>query len=180
MGLLRPDSGVVEIFGKERVNESDFREVRERVGFLFQDPDDQLFCPTVLEDVAFGPLNQGKTPEQARRIVETTLASLKLDGFAERITYQLSGGEKRLVSLATVLAMEPEILILDEPTNGLDEETTESLVNILKESGLTYVVVSHDREFVERTTTQILEIRDGAIQVPANRNIGTSELLSTA
>ena len=180
MGLLRPDSGVVEIFGKERVNESDFREVRERVGFLFQDPDDQLFCPTVLEDVAFGPLNQGKTPEQARRIVETTLASLKLDGFAERITYQLSGGEKRLVSLATVLAMEPEILILDEPTNGLDEETTESLVNILKESGLTYVVVSHDREFVERTTIQILEIRDGAIQVPANRNIGTSELLSTA
>jgi cobalt/nickel transport system ATP-binding protein len=180
MGLLRPASGVVEIFGKERVNESDFREVRERVGFLFQDPDDQLFCPTVLEDVAFGPLNQGKTPEQARRIVETTLASLKLDGFAERITYQLSGGEKRLVSLATVLAMEPEVLILDEPTNGLDEETTESLVHILKESELTYLVVSHDREFVERTTTKILEIRDGAIKVPANRNTGTSALLSTA
>ncbi len=180
MGLLRPESGVVEIFGKERFNESDFREVRERVGFLFQDPDDQLFCPTVLEDVAFGPLNQGKTPEQARQIVETTLASLKLDGFAERITYQLSGGEKRLVSLATVLAMEPEILILDEPTNGLDEETTERLMHILRESELTYVVVSHDREFVERTTTKILEIRDGAIRIPATGRIGSSELLSTA
>jgi cobalt/nickel transport system ATP-binding protein len=166
MGLLRPDSGVVEVFGRERVDEADFREVRERIGFLFQDPDDQLFCPTVMEDVAFGPLNQGKTPEEARRIVEKTLKSLNLHGFADRITYRLSGGEKRLVSLATVLAMEPEILILDEPTTGLDEKTTESLVHILRESELTYLVVSHDREFTARTTDKILEIRDGAIAVP--------------
>ncbi|MGC8602718.1 MAG: energy-coupling factor ABC transporter ATP-binding protein, partial [Desulfomonilaceae bacterium] len=115
MGLLAPESGYVEIFGKKRSTESDFAEIRGKIGFLFQDSDDQLFCPTVIEDVAFGPLNMGQTPEQAKRTVAKTLESLKLSGFEDRITYKLSGGEKRLVSLATVLAMNPDFLILDEP-----------------------------------------------------------------
>jgi cobalt/nickel transport system ATP-binding protein len=163
MGLLAPESGTVEVFGKKRVCEADFKEIRGKVGFLFQDADDQLFCPTVLEDVAFGPLNMGKSPEEAKRIVSATLTALKLTGFEDRITYQLSGGEKRLVSLATVLAMEPEALILDEPTGGLDEETTERLIEILKESNLTYILISHDREFVERTTNRILRIENGVL-----------------
>jgi cobalt/nickel transport system ATP-binding protein len=163
MGLLTPDSGDVEIFGKMRTRESEFAEIRGRIGFLFQDADDQLFCPTVLEDVAFGPLNLGKSPEEAKRIVAATLKSLKLDDFAERITYKLSGGEKRLVSLAAVLAMEPEMLILDEPTSGLDEETTERLVEILNHSDLTYLLISHDREFLNRTTDKLLSMRDGMI-----------------
>lgn len=163
MGLLTPDSGEVEIFGDLRKTESDFRQIRGRIGFLFQDADDQLFCPTVLEDVAFGPLNMGKTPEEAKRIVHKTLTSLHLDGFADRVTYRLSGGEKRLVSLATVLAMDPEILVLDEPTTGLDEETTERLISILNNSNLTYILISHDRDFVSRTTNTVLEIRGGTI-----------------
>ncbi len=163
MGLLSPDSGEVEIFGDSRKTESDFRQIRGRIGFLFQDADDQLFCPTVLEDVAFGPLNMGKSPEEAKRIVHETLSSLHLDGFADRVTYRLSGGEKRLVSLATVLAMDPEILILDEPTTGLDEETTERLISILNDSNLTYILISHDRDFVSRTTNTILQIREGTI-----------------
>jgi cobalt/nickel transport system ATP-binding protein len=163
MGLLKPESGEVEIFGKIRSEESDFREVRGKIGFLFQDADDQLFCPTVLEDVAFGPLNLGKSPEEAKAIVASTLAALKLDGFAERITYKLSGGEKRLVSFATVLAMEPSLLILDEPTTGLDEETTERLIEILTTSNLTYVIISHDREFVKRTADKVLQIQRGVI-----------------
>jgi cobalt/nickel transport system ATP-binding protein len=163
MGLLKPESGEVEIFGKIRSEESDFREVRGKIGFLFQDADDQLFCPTVLEDVAFGPLNLGKSPEEAKAIVASTLATLKLDGFAERITYKLSGGEKRLVSVATVLAMEPNVLILDEPTTGLDEETTERLIEILTTSNLTYVIISHDREFVKRTADKVLQIKRGVI-----------------
>ena len=134
MGLLTPESGEVEIFGKVRVGEPDFQQIRGRIGFLFQDADDQLFCPTVLEDVAFGPLNLGKSPAEAKRIVAKTLDSLSLKGFEDRITYQLSGGEKRLVSLATVLAMEPDMLILDEPTGGLDDETIERLIHILNES----------------------------------------------
>jgi cobalt/nickel transport system ATP-binding protein len=163
MGLIAPESGEVEIFGKLRKTQSDFSEIRGRVGFLFQDSDDQLFCPTVLEDVAFGPLNMGKTPEQARRIVESTLASLQLQGFEHRVTYRLSGGEKRLVSLATVLAMEPEALILDEPTSGLDETTSERLAEILINSNLTYVLISHDREFVQRTTDKRFQITNGAV-----------------
>jgi len=163
MGLLPPESGDIEIFGKARVEEQDFQEIRGRIGFLFQDADDQLFCPTVMEDVAFGPLNMGKSPTEAKRIVTETLASLNLKGFEERITYQLSGGEKRLVSLATVLAMEPDMLILDEPTSGLDEETTERIIHILNESHLTFILISHDREFLERTTNKILKIKNGII-----------------
>lgn len=163
MGLLRPESGDVEIFGRARKTESDFMDIRGRVGFLFQDADDQLFCPTVLEDVAFGPLNMGKSPEEAKRIVYDTLATLKLEGFEDRITYKLSGGEKRLISLATVLAMDPEILILDEPTTGLDEETTEQLIDILTKSRLTYILISHDRDFVTRTTNKMMQIQGGTI-----------------
>jgi cobalt/nickel transport system ATP-binding protein len=163
MGLLKPESGEVEIFGKVRREESDFKDIRGRIGFLFQDADDQLFCPTVLEDVAFGPLNLGKSPEEAKAVVRRTLRSLKLEGFEERITYQLSGGEKRLVSLATVLAMEPELLILDEPTTGLDEDTSERLVEILTGADLPYIVISHDREFISRTTKSVFHIRNGKI-----------------
>ena len=123
MGLLKPSSGIIEIFGKQVSEEKDFRSVRERIGLLFQDADDQLFSPTVLEDVAFGPLNLGKSQDEARDIAHRTLDVLGLSGFEDRITYKLSGGEKKLVSLATVLAMEPEILLLDEPSNGPVFET---------------------------------------------------------
>ncbi len=164
MGLVKPDSGEVTVLGKRRTIEDDFAEIRGPVGFLFQDSDDQLFCPTVLEDVAFGPLNQGKTPEQAKVTVMQTLSRLNLGGFEERLTYQLSGGEKRMVALATVLAMEPQVLLLDEPTSGLDEDTTEKLVEVLTSSALTYLVVSHDTAFVERTCTRVMELRDGRIR----------------
>ncbi len=172
MGLQMPDSGEVEIFGKIRRQEKDFEDVRSRIGFLFQDADDQLFCPTVLEDVAFGPLNLGKSPQEAKAIVSETLASLNLQGYEERITYQLSGGEKRLVSLATVLAMEPDILILDEPTTGLDEETTCRLLEILTSSDLTYLIISHDLEFVRQSTNSIVTLRNGVLENAGCREMG--------
>lgn len=164
MGLLTPESGDVEILGKKRTKESDFAEIRGKIGFLFQDSDDQLFCPTVIEDVAFGPLNMGQSPEEAKRTVTSTLKSLKLSGFEDRITYKLSGGEKRLVSLATVLAMKPDFLILDEPTSGLDEKTTQRLVEILKESNLGYMIISHDRDFIKLTVDKLIQMKDGQIQ----------------
>lgn len=166
MGLVKPESGTVEIFNRIRKVESDFTEVRLRIGFVFQDADDQLFCPTVLEDVAFGPLNQGKSIQEAKRIVADTLESLRLTGFEERFSHQLSGGEKRLVSLATVLAMKPEILILDEPTSGLDEKAIDILAEVLTRSDLTMIVVSHDKEFVERTTSTQMTIKQGVIDQP--------------
>lgn len=107
VGLLKPAAGTVEAFGRTCVTEADFAKVRGRAGLVFQDPDDQLFCPTVAEDVAFGPLNAGASRAEARRIVAETLADLGLSALADRVTHHLSGGEKRLVSLAAVLAMQP-------------------------------------------------------------------------
>ena len=163
VGLLTPSEGAIEIFGKVRREEPDFWEVRERVGLLFQDADDQLFCPTVAEDVAFGPLNLGKGHEETAEIVRATLETLGLQGFEDRVTYHLSGGEKRLVSFATVLAMSPDILLLDEPTSGLHEDTTERIVSILTDHVPSYVIISHDRRFLERTTQKIHRLSDGRI-----------------
>ncbi|MFB0507456.1 MAG: energy-coupling factor ABC transporter ATP-binding protein, partial [Thermodesulfobacteriota bacterium] len=145
LGLLEPREGEIEIFGRKMRDEADYREVRERIGLLFQDANDQLFCPTVAEDIAFGPLNLGKRHEEALKIVGETLNILGLIGFEDRVTYKLSGGEKKLISLATVLAMKPEILLLDDPTSGLDEETTERIIRVLNSSSASYMIISQDR-----------------------------------
>lgn len=163
MGLLRPTEGEIVVFGQKRQQEKDFREVRERIGLLFQDSDDQLFCPTVVEDVAFGPLNLGKTKEEALAITQDVLSRLGLEGFEDRLTYKLSGGEKRLVSLATVLAMQPEVLILDEPTMGLDEDTVERLIQILENSDLTYLIASHNSDFLSKTTNTVYRLAQGKL-----------------
>ena len=101
VGLKKAKAGDIWAFGSVRQDEKSFIEVRARAGFLFQDPDDQLFCPTVLEDVAFGPLNLGKSRQEALQIAQQTLASLGMEGFEGRITHQLSGGEKRMITLAS-------------------------------------------------------------------------------
>ncbi|MGQ9921916.1 MAG: energy-coupling factor ABC transporter ATP-binding protein [Desulfobacca sp.] len=151
MGLLRPQAGRIVIFGREVKTEKDFVPVRQQIGLLFQNADDQLFCPTVLEDVAFGPLNLGKTPAEAKEIALATLEQLGLAGFADRVTYKLSGGEKRLVSLATVLAMQPKVLLLDEPTTGLDEATKHRLVHIIQDLHIPFMIVSHEPDFLQHT-----------------------------
>ncbi|WP_006787561.1 energy-coupling factor ABC transporter ATP-binding protein [Thiorhodospira sibirica] len=186
VGLLKPTHGQIRAFGQLRQREADFREVRARIGLVFQDPDDQLFCPTVQEDIAFGPLNQGKTLAEALALVEQTLSQLNLLHLKERVTYQLSGGEKRLVSLACVLAMQPEILLLDEPTNALDEATCERLIEILNHLPQTLVIISHDARFLRRVTQSQWQLKDGYIlplpsplsPVPAHRHDGALRTLS--
>jgi cobalt/nickel transport system ATP-binding protein len=163
VGLVRPQAGEVVAFGEARRREKDFWSVRKRVGLLFQDPDDQLFCPTVREDVAFGPLNLGRTREEARAVVAETLERLRIAELADRVTHRLSGGEKRIVALATVLAMEPELLLLDEPTLGLDEPAYERLCEILAELPQAMCVVSHDRSFHDRLCVRAVELRAGRV-----------------
>jgi cobalt/nickel transport system ATP-binding protein len=163
VGLRQPSAGQVIAFGEERRSEADFVPVRGRVGLLFQDSDDQLFCPTVLEDVAFGPLNLGRSREAARADAEQTLAALGLAGFAERVTHRLSAGEKRLVALATVLAMRPEVLLLDEPTNGLDEVAEQRLLSHLEGLDQAMVIVSHDRHLLERLATRAVGLSEGRL-----------------
>jgi cobalt/nickel transport system ATP-binding protein len=164
VGLLRPAAGRVEAFGRPRQTERDFHEVRCRAGLLFQDADDQLFCPTVAEDVAFGPLNLGRSRVEVRQIVAETLERLGLGGYQERITHQLSGGEKRLVALATVLAMQPEVLLLDEPTGGLDEASAQRTVELLTGLSQTMVVVSHDQIFLKSICTAALRLEHGRLE----------------
>ncbi len=164
VGLISHESGDIVAFGQERREEADFIEVRAKAGLLFQDPDDQLFSPTVLEDVAFGPLNLGKSHDEAHDIARKTLADLGLAGFEDRITYKLSGGERRLVSLATVLAMEPEALLLDEPSNALDEETRSRLLDILLGLPQAMVVISHDGTFLGPLATRRVRLADGKLK----------------
>jgi len=167
VGLVRPTAGRIEAFGRPRSREADFHEVRRRAGLLFQDADDQLFCPTVAEDVAFGPLNLGRPRGGIRQIVARTLDSLGLAGYEDRITYKLSGGEKRLVSLATVLSMEPEVLLLDEPVAGLDEEVEGRVIEILTRLPQAMVIVSHDRRFLEKVATHSLRLAGGRLEASA-------------
>lgn len=147
MGLAAPQEGRILFHGRPLETEKDFRELRCKVGLVLQHAEDQLFCPTVLEDVAFGPLNLGCTQDEARDRAASTLERLGLAGFENRLTHRLSGGEKKLVSLATVLVMEPEALLLDEPTNGLDPvgiHEIRTLIRSLPEKiGCTVLVSSH-------------------------------------
>ena len=163
MGLIKPSAGTVELFGQICRNDKEFREARLKIGFVFQDANDQLFCPTVGDDLAFGPLNMGKTREEADQIVDETLKSLNLESFKDRVTYGLSDGEKKLVAIGTALAMRPQMLILDEPTTCLDERACDRIVEVLLNCGLPYLVVAHDRPFLDRVTNSRIMLKEGRI-----------------
>ena len=163
VGLVKPSSGQVWAFGRSRVTERDFQDVRRAAGLLFQDPDDQLFCPTVAEDVAFGPLNLGYSKAEASAIVDEVLEELALSHLAERVTYRLSGGEKRLAALACVLAMRPRVLLLDEPSTGLDLDSAERLVGVLKRLPQAMIVVSHDAWLRRQIATRTVQLVGGRL-----------------
>lgn len=163
VGLLKPTEGELLFHGETVTTKLDMYNLRKEVGFLFQSSDDQLFSPTVIEDVAFGPLNLGFTPDDAKAIAENTLKNLGLSGFENRITHRLSGGEKKLVALATILAMRPKVLLLDEPTNNLDPKTTSRLIDILTGLDLYQVIISHDWDFLSHTTDTLYKIDHGHI-----------------
>ena len=163
MGLCRPDAGVIEIFGNQIKHEKDFIPIRSKIGLLFQDSDDQLFCPTVLEDVAFGPLNLGFSQSDAIDIAKNTLKKLEIQDFEQKVTHRMSGGQKRLVALAAVLAMDPEVLLLDEPTAGLDNKVKNKLIDILNDLDITYLVISHEFDFIKAVTDKIYSMENGKI-----------------
>jgi len=163
MGLLKPAAGTLRLFGEKTQTENEFQKARRRIGLLFQNADDQLFSPTVIEDVAFGPLNMGMKPPEARRQALETLEALGLSNHAHRVTHRLSGGEKKLVALATVLVMQPEVLLLDEPTTGLDEATYRRIVDILQKIEAACIIVSHEYDFLALTTRTVYALKDGKV-----------------
>ena len=163
MGLVAPSAGRVLFHGVPISGEKQFRALRRDVGLVMQNAEDQLFNPTVLDDVAFGPLNLGLSAEEARERAEETLRELGLAGFGSRLTHRLSGGEKKLVSLATILSMRPSVLLLDEPTNGLDPQTRERIIEILDALPTARIILSHDWDFLAQTTTRFMTIKDGRL-----------------
>ena len=163
VGLETPDAGTIELFGTTCTDEGQFRTLRPRIGYLFQDSDDQLFCPNVIEDVMFGPLNIGCTEAEARNRAEAALDSLGISALAERISHRLSGGEKRLVCLAGLFAMQPDVLLLDEPTNGVDADNGARLRAALEGFAGAMVLVSHDSGFVAGLARRAMILADGAL-----------------
>ena len=146
-GILPGSDGQVEVFGKS-VDKVKREEIIKEVGIVFQDPDDQLFMPTLFDDLAFGPINMGLKENEVRERVEKTILSLGLTGYENRSPHHLSGGEKKKAALAAVMSMEPRILVLDEPTANLDPRSRAELIASIKrlneEEGITIVIATHD------------------------------------
>lgn len=153
MGLLKKESGSINLWGKSVETPDDFRKARLKTGFLFQDPDDQLFLPTVEEDIAFALLNRGISRENAREKVDTLCETFRIGHLKKRIPFHLSWGQKRLVSLAGVLVTEPDLLMLDEPTAGVDEHVIEIILSYLDSFRGTVLVSSHDKVFLDSICT---------------------------
>jgi len=145
------------------INKENLGFIRSRVGLVFQSPEDQLFSPTVFEDVAFGPLYQGLPEEQVILLVEQALSTVGMSAYADRISHHLSLGEKKRIAIATVLSMNPEILVLDEPTSGLDPRARRALINLLKELDITMLVSTHDMLFVKESFPRVVVMDSGRI-----------------
>lgn len=153
MGLLKKESGSINLWGKSVETPDDFRKARLKTGFLFQDPDDQLFLPTVEEDIAFALLNRGISRENAREKVDTLCETFRIGHLKKRIPFHLSWGQKRLVSLAGVLVTEPDLLMLDEPTAGVDDRVIETILAYIEGFSGTMLISSHDKVFLDSICT---------------------------
>ena len=157
LGFVPLDSGSLHWFGQKCQKEADFVPIRgQQVGICFQNAEDQLFGPTVLEDVAFGCLNQGKSEQEAFDIALIQLEKLGITHLKDRPVNLLSGGEKNFTALAGVLAMQPQVLLLDEPTNGLDAKNKANLTALLKNLPLPMIIATHDLAFSENLADRIV------------------------
>jgi energy-coupling factor transporter ATP-binding protein EcfA2 len=145
------------------MHESNLGRIRAAVGLVFQDPDDQLFSPTVFDDVAFGPLYQGMTEADVRTRVDQALAAVHMRDYARRVSHHLSAGEKKRIAISTVLSMQPEILVLDEPTAGLDPRARRGFINLLRELPQTILVSTHDMRMVRELFPRMVIMDEGHI-----------------
>ncbi len=185
-GLTEPTSGHVEIDGKAiKYDRDTLLEVRQKVGIVFQDPNDQLFAPTVKEDVAFGPMNLGLSYEEVEKRVDEALKMVGMEKFKDKTPHHLSGGQQKRVAIAGIIAMRPEIMILDEPTAGLDPEGVEKVLNILdnlNKEGMSIVISSHDIEMVNEFAQKIFVLNEGEILESGDKHeiFSNKELLKKA
>ena len=160
-GILH-SNGAVKVFGRP-VDDKNLRWVRSKVGLVFQNPDDQLFSPTVFDDVAFGPINLGYSEAKVRELVTRALDWVGMAGYERRSPHHLSLGEKKRIAIATVLSMNPEILVIDEPTSNLDPGSKWSLIELLRGLEITKIVASHDLELVQALCHRAIVLDRGVI-----------------
>ena len=166
-GIYEPDSGEILIDGEKlKYNKKALLKCRQKVGIVFQNPDNQIFAPSVEEDVAFGPLNLKLPMDEVQRRVEDALKRVGMEGFEKKAPHHLSGGQKKRVAIAGILAMKPEIMILDEPTAGLDPKGAIKIMNLLSQlnsEGITIVISTHDVDLVSQYVNKIFVMADGEI-----------------
>jgi cobalt/nickel transport system ATP-binding protein len=166
-GILRPTSGEVVVNGHPvSYNKKDLMKLRQNVGIVFQNPDDQLFAPTVMEDVAFGPMNMGLSREEVEKRVKNALKRVGMEGFEKKPPHHLSGGQKKRVAIAGILAMDPKIMVLDEPTSGLDPKGASQIMRLLyelNEDGMTIIISTHDVDLVPLYASTVYIISHGNI-----------------
>lgn len=181
IGLLLPASGSVNIGGYP-VTKQTLPHIRRSVGMVFQNSDDQLFMPTVYDDVAFGPLNLGLPPDEVASRVTAALTTVGALHLKDRPPYRLSGGQKRSVAIAAVLAMEPSVLIMDEPTAGLDPLARRQLINLLRTFGHTRIIATHDLDLVLDLCARTIVISAGTVLAdgPTQDIFNNRELLDQA
>ncbi|MEA3351484.1 MAG: ABC transporter ATP-binding protein [Chloroflexota bacterium] len=178
-GLLQ-GNGHIQVAGMP-VKKENLAFIRAAVGMVFQNPDDQLFSPTVFEDVAFGPLHMGLPEAEVRARVDTALEQVGMKPYAQRLSHHLSSGEKKRISIATVLAMRPKILALDEPSAGLDPRARRSLIELLDQMPLTMVIATHDIRMVDELLPRMVVMDQGRIIAdgPTDELLSDQELLET-
>ena len=185
-GLTEPTSGYLELDGKKmEYDKKTLLEIRQKVGIVFQDPNDQLFAPTVKEDVAFGPMNLGLSYEEVEKRVDEALTLVGMEKFKDKTPHHLSGGQQKRVAIAGIIAMKPEIMILDEPTAGLDPQGVDKVLDILNnlnKEGMTIVISSHDIEMVNGFAEKIFVLNEGEILASGDKNeiFSNKELLKEA
>jgi cobalt/nickel transport system ATP-binding protein len=168
-GILQ-GQGSVTVCGLS-VEQKNLGSIRAAVGLVFQNPDDQLFSPTVFDDIAYGPLYQGLEPTEVSRRVEMALAAVHMEGFARRVSHHLSMGEKKRIAIATVLCMQPDILVLDEPTSGLDPRARRALIHLLRELPVSMLVSTHDMALVNELFERMVIMDEGRIVADGKTHI---------
>lgn len=170
-GILRPFSGEILLKG-EKVTKKNIRACRETVGIVFQDPDDQVLAPSVEEDIAFGPINMGLSRGEVETRVKEALEMVGLTGFEERAPHHLSGGQKKLVAIAGILAMRPEVIVLDEPTAGLDPLSSARILELImkmnRELGITLLLSTHDVDVVPYFAERVFVLHHGKLEADGN------------